>query len=182
MTPRILFTLLIIVLFPYFSQGQITSTYLSAGGGIMNANSQAVDAWFSSLGFDYHSEILSGFDLRLGLLYLKDYRSILPKQRTIKYLSYLRGVTAQLLLSRNITSVSNIEYSFGLLYLNDRIYSDKNEHTYGAVFSASIGLDLFDRMFSARGFVVGVGSEYGFTFTKTQPKYGCVFIRLKYVI
>ncbi|MCS7053754.1 MAG: hypothetical protein NZM09_08465 [Ignavibacterium sp.] len=114
---------------------------------------------------------------RLAIGLMREINSILPSDKTPYYpqlfsLSF-NGVTAQYFDSRVY-----LEESVGLLFMNDKTFSDRNLWNYGVSLSFLAGLDR--RNFNLQGWQTGIGAEYGLTFNGFLPSYLNVYLQFQY--
>ncbi|HSP86828.1 MAG TPA: hypothetical protein VLN45_01740, partial [Ignavibacteriaceae bacterium] len=115
---------------------------------------------------------------RVGFIYAADLNSLVPGSRKQYYPSvqgfYLKGI-----YSYFITNNFYTEQGLGLLTLNDRIYSDRNEWDFGIVLSLLAGIDLRENF--QNGFRIGLGLEYGLTFLNYTIQFYSTQFQLQYV-
>ena len=79
---------------------------------------------------------------------------------------------------QEIDPIYYMEEGFGILVLDDRIFSGINSTDYGMVVSVGAGIDL--RKNSLNGIRIGAGTDYAFTFTNTYAKYFSIHLSGQY--
>lgn len=153
---------------------------ISAGGGSLSGNSPGTTAFYTSPFIDFNLSLMKDINLRTSFIYTRDINSIFPEDKSTRYYSYLQGFSLNVLTNQKVTPKLYLEESIGFLILNDRTFSDVDEWCIGTVFSAGINLRLFDESVNLNGFIIGLASEYGITFTNTLPSYISFYTQLKY--
>ncbi len=151
----------------------------SVGGGFISANSPNEGAFTSSVfigGYFTPSDYIS---TRIGFIYAADFNSILPGSRR-NYNPSIRGFYLKGLYTTYPAGNFYMEQGLGLLTLNDRVYSDRNEWDAGIVISLLAGIDL--REYTVSGFKIGLGLEYGVTFIKYAIQYYSTNFQVQYVL
>jgi len=151
---------------------------VNIGGGFISANSPNEGAFTSSVFIGGYLNPGDYISTRLGFIYAADFNSIVPGSRKQYYPSvkgfYLKGI-----YSSYITGSFYTEQGLGLLTLNDRIYSDRNDWDFGIVISLLAGVDFRD--YTINGFKIGLGLEYGLTFLNYSIQYYSTHFQLQYV-
>jgi len=151
---------------------------VNIGGGFISANSPNEGAFTSSVYIGGYLNPGDYISTRLGFIYAADFNSIVPGSRKQYYPSvkgfYLKGI-----YSSYITGSFYTELGLGLLTLNYRIYSDRNDWDFGIVISLLAGVDFRD--YTINGFKIGLGLEYGLTFLNYSIQYYSTHFQLQYV-
>lgn len=152
---------------------------INLGGGTISGNLPSQGAFTSSFFIEANPGFKGNILVRLSFIYDTDVNILLPRTSGrynpfVKGFS-LKGVTSQI-LSNNIY----IEEALGPLILNDRTFDNINEWDLGIGFSLVTGLDLTD--FENKGFKVGVGTEYGLTFTNSNVRNFSLYFNLEYTL
>jgi hypothetical protein len=71
-----------------------------------------------------------------------------------------------------------MEEGAGIIYLNDRTFSDTNVWEPGVTFSVLGGIDFTDGF--TKGIKIGLGLDYGITFTKTNASFSIINLQMQY--
>jgi hypothetical protein len=170
--------ILIITLFAININIHGQSAGVSLGGGLISGDSPNVSSYSASL-FLETPILYNSFSIRLSFLYAADYNQILPNS-TNKYNPFIKGVSLKGLTSQDFSGSYYLDEGIGLLILNDRIFSNTDYIDYGIVISLGAGIDL--RNNNPRGFRIGAGVDYGFTFTNTYAKYFSLHLMGQYFL
>ncbi len=160
-----------------FSQSEM-SIGISAGAGFISANSPSEGAFTSEIftgGYINPGDYIS---TRLGFIYATDLNSIVPGSRK-QYYPFIKGFYVKGIYSYYLTESFYTEQGLGLLTLNDRIYSDRNNWDYGIVLSLLAGIDFRENR--GNGFKAGLGLEYGLTVVNYSIQYYSTHFQLQYV-
>jgi hypothetical protein len=140
----------------------------TVGGGYIKGNSPDVGSVNTSVFIETNTVLFEEVFPRLEYIFAKDFNSIVPNV-TKPYLPWMQGFAFKGVTTQYFDSRYFLEEAVGLLALNDRTFSDTNTWGFGAVISFHGGYDL--RGFNLDGFELGIGAEYGLTFTNTLPQY-----------
>jgi hypothetical protein len=170
----------IVIIHSTFLNGQIKSISGQAGFGIIEGNIPTTYSWNASIGLDLRIKIVKEIDLRFSFLFGQDINGLLPDERISKYYSSIKGVSIKILAEQPLSEFFFIEEGIGVLMLNDKTFIDRNEMAYGVIFSGIMGYKLNQNIEDKGGFSIGLGIEYGITFTNNSPSIGSTFIFLKY--
>lgn len=149
------------------------------GGGFIKGNSPSVGSFNTSLFIETNTVLFEEVVPRLSFIFAKDFNAIIPNV-TKPYFPYVQGITFRGITTQYFEDHIFLEEGVGLLALNDRTFSDTDAWGYGIVISISGGWDL--RGFELSGFKLGVGIEYGITFTSTLPQYSSVHLFVHYTL
>ncbi len=160
-----------------FAQTEM-SAGINAGGGFISANSPNEGAFTSSVFIGGYLSPGDYISTRLGFIYATDLNSIVPGSRRQHYPS-IKGFYVKGIYSYYITESFYMEQGFGLLTLNDRIYSDRNKWDLGIVLSLLAGIDLRENL--QNGIRIGLGLEYGLTFLNYTIQYYSTHFQLQYI-
>lgn len=162
-----------------YSQIQYASFGGSIGIGEIQGNSSPVPSLGANVFVDMIPWFSDGmFSIRAGFLYAQKVEHFLPENRTGRYYPFIKsfwmkGVLRQL-MSENIF----LEEGAGLILLNDRTFGDVNSWEAGASFNAMGGIDF--RELNSGGITVGLGLDYGITFTGTTASYYLLYAQIQY--
>lgn len=102
----------------------------------------------------------------------------LPENRTGRYYPFLKIFSIKGFIRQDFFFPFYLEEGAGFIYLNDRTFSDVNVWEIGIGFSALAGYDF--RKINTNGFSLGLGIDYGITFTQTTANYFLVFLQTQY--
>ena len=150
---------------------------LTLGGGFFSGNSPNVSAFTSSLFVNSPPVFNDAFSLRLSFFYDADYNVLLPNS-TNQYNPFIKGISLKGIVTQRMDPIYYVDEGIGVLVLNDRIFSGISATDYGIVISVGAGFDL--RKNSTRGFLIGAGTDYSFTFTNTFVKYFSIHLTGQY--
>lgn len=179
MRNKLLLTAAIIIFYSGISAPQSEiSIGVNAGGGFISANSPNEGAFTSSVFIGGYLNPGDYIATRLGFIYAADFNSIVPGGRE-QYYPSIKGFYLEGIYSNYITESFYMDQGLGLITLNDRIYSDRNDWDLGIVISLLAGVDL--REYSLNGFKIGLGLEYGVTFINYSIQYYSTHFQLQYV-
>lgn len=179
---KLLFKSQLILFFLYAGlNAQIESVSFggSVGFGTIHGNSPSV----SSAGVNLFLDVVPWFSdgdvsLRAGFLYAQKIEKFLPENRTARYYPFIKQYSLKGFINQKISPFFYLEQGAGLIYLNDRTFGDVNIWEVGASFNVLAGLDWKD--INNKGFALGLGLEYGITFTKTTAGYYLIYGQLQY--
>ncbi len=180
MIKKIFFTIILLVIFSTFSKAQIQSP--SIGGlihiGSISGNSPSISSLGGSVYFDFYPWFENIVSFRASFTYSQMVEKFIPENRSGKYYPFLKIYSLKGFFRQNFPSQVFLEEGAGLIYLNDRTFSDVNIWEVGAGFSALAGYDF--RKNNLDGFSLGLGVDYGVTFTHTTANYFLVFLQTQY--
>ena len=165
---------------PAFSQSEPYISGMYLGIGSVYGNSPQTVSYTTDLFFQTKTFFNPALDFRFGLIYGQDIDQLSGENRTNRYYPFVKGASVQLTTEQYIMKNLFMEEGTGLLFLNDRTFSDVNTSGYGVLFSIALKVKLFEHLLKEKGFSVGVGTEYGLTFTNTLPGYYSVHILWMY--
>jgi len=147
---------------------------VNLGGGLIGGNLESQGS-FSTMVFVEGNPGFSGnYLLRLTFVYVTDVNVMLPTLED-RYSPFLKGVTLKGIQSQDFANSLYSEEGLGIIALNDRTFASVDEWDYGAAFSLLVGADL--RHGLSKGFKVGLGGEYGLTFTNTTVRYLSIYLQ-----
>ncbi len=177
------FIYLFIFIFSYPStstEAQINSFGMGTNLGLsqIKGGSPYQSSFSSALFVGIVPSILPDISFRLGIQYSRKVEYFLPEDRRNRYYPFITVFFLKGFLNQYITESLFIEEGIGVLLLNDRIFSDRNEWNYGLGLNVLGGLDL--RNGRAGGFLTGIGAEFGQTFNNSQTSFYAVYLQLTY--
>jgi hypothetical protein len=146
--------------------------------GNISGNSPSVSSVGGTIFFDFFPWFENDVSFRASFTYSQMVEKFLPENRTGRYYPFLKIFSIKGFIRQNFTYPFFLEEGAGLIYLNDRTYSDVNLWEVGAGFSALFGYDF--RRVGTEGLSIGLGVDYGVTFTHTTANYFLVFLQTQY--
>lgn len=149
-----------------------------AGGGVISANSPNEGAFTSSVFIEAYLSPFDYLTTRLSFIYATDFNSIVPESRN-RYYPSVKGVSLKGVYSFYLNYNFYVEQGLGIITLNDRIYSDRNNWDYGVTVSLLAGIDL--RQKTPYGLRMGLGMEYGLTFFNYSIQYYSIHFLAQYL-
>lgn len=150
---------------------------LNFGGGSIGGNLTTLTGFASSLFVEGNPGISKNLIFRLSFVYITDSNILFPQNSNRNY-PFIKAFTLKGIETQNILNNIYIEEGLGILLLNDRTFENINEWDLGAAFSILPGIDFRDELKS--GFKLGVGTEYGLTFTNTNVWYFSIHFQTEY--
>ncbi|MBN2572014.1 MAG: hypothetical protein JXA68_07795 [Ignavibacteriales bacterium] len=127
---------------------------------------------------DVEPDFLGEFYFRFNFTYIKKLEYFLPDEDENKYYPFEKTIAGRILMKQDVSGFFFVEEGLGVLVLNDRTFSDINEWNFGVVFNLQLCTDLREN--KKDGFILGIGSEFGATFTNTNAGYYSIFFQTKY--
>lgn len=170
----------ILIMFSAESRAQITAFSIggSLGIGGLKGNSPSQTSLSGNIFADVYPSFVDFISIRFKFNYSQKVEYFLPENRMNKYYPLVKSISLNVFVEQYIDSKLYVEEGLGLLALNDRTFSDVNTWNYGMLFNALIGWDI--RNLSDSGFRIGVGSEYGLTFTNASPSFYNFYLQGQY--
>ena len=162
------------------SKAQIQSP--SFGGSIhigsISGNSPSISSMGGSVFFDFYPWFENIVSFRASFSYSQIVEKYLPENRSGKYYPFIKYYSLKGFTRQTFPSQIYLEEGAGFIYLNDRTFSDVNIWEVGVGFSALAGYDF--RRNDLNGFALGLGVDYGVTFTHTTANYFLIFLQTQY--
>lgn len=146
------------------------------GGGYISGNSPDVGSLNTSVFIETRSFVLDDVNARLSFIYSRDINYYLGSRND--YYPFIKGISLKGITEQSLAYSLFLEEGIGLLYINDRTFSDTNSDDFGTVFSLASGFDF--RRLSRKGSKLGLGIEYGITFNNTLANYLSVFVQVQF--
>jgi len=172
--------IIFVILISNFAHGQIQSP--SAGGslhlGNISGNSPSVTSLGASVFIDFFPWFENDVSFRVSYSYSQKVEYFLPENRTGRYYPFIKFLSLRGFIRQDFSYPFYLEEGAGLIYLNDRTFGDVNVWEIGTSFAAMIGYDF--RKVNTNGFSIGLGIDYGITFTKTTASYSIFFLQSQY--
>ncbi len=147
------------------------------GGGTIGGNLTAQSSFTSSLFIEGNPGFAGDVFMRLSFIYVSDVNILFPKSSG-RYSPFIRGVSLKGIIEQNLSESIFLEEGLGILSANDRTFGNINEWDLGVAFSVLPGVDLRDKM--KKGFKLGIGTEYGLTFTNSNIWYLSIHFQTEY--
>ncbi len=152
---------------------------INLGGGTISGNLPSQGAFTSSFFIEANPGFKGNILMRLSFIYDTDINILLPKTSG-RYFPFVKGFSLKGVTSQMLSNNIYIEEALGPLILNDHTFDNVNEWDLGVGFSLVTGFDLTD--YENKGFKVGVGAEYGLTFTNTNIRNFSLYFNLEYTL
>lgn len=154
----------------------------SIGGGLhlgsIRGNTPSVSSLGGTLFFDFFPWFENDVSFRASFTYSQMVEKFFPENRTGRYYPLIKAFSLKGFIHQDFKFPFYLEEGAGLIYLNDRTFSDVNDWEAGVGFSAIIGYDF--RKDGSTGFSIGLGLDYGFTFAQTSASYFLTFLQTQY--
>ena len=115
--------------------------------------------------FEFPSPLNLFDKLDINFTFGQKLEKFLPGSYNYKHYSYFNSFGVSGKFVQPINNVFSVEEGIGLIYLNDRSFSDIDEWNIGLLLNISLGMPVsekFDLLFNA---------DYGLTFTNTNSSY-----------
>ncbi len=150
---------------------------INAGGGTIGGNLPSTGSFNSSFFVEGNPGFTGNVILRLSLNYAVNINVLLP-QNPNSYTPFIKSISLKGILSQPLSSSIYVEEGLGIIMINDRTFANLNEWDTGLAFSILPGLDF--RNSAEQGFKLGIGTEYGLTFTNTNVWFVSVHLQTEY--
>ncbi|NMB81856.1 MAG: hypothetical protein GYA14_08560 [Ignavibacteria bacterium] len=170
----------VIIIFSYASSlAQINSVSIGAGVGLgeIKGNSPSVTSLGASVYLDFVPWFSNDITFRTGFLYAQKLEHFLPESRKLRYYPFVKSYFLKGILRVDLNQLFYLEQGAGLIYLNDRTFGDINEWEPGASFNVLCGIDFSE--LNRNGILLGLGLDYGITFTKTSASYYLIYLQVQ---
>lgn len=158
---------------------QINSVSIGAGLGLgeIKGNSPSVTSLGTSVYLDFVPWFSNDITFRTGFQYAQKLEHFLPESRKLRYYPFVKSYFLKGILRVDLNKLFYLEQGAGLIYLNDRTFGDINEWEPGASFNVLCGIDLSEA--NRNGIHIGLGLDYGITFTKTSASYYLLYLQVQ---
>ena len=171
-----------IVLFFLCSSLNAQIQNVSVGGavnmGSIKGNSPNIPAVGGSVFIDFYPWFEKDVSIRSSFTYAQTAEGIVPEDRMGRYYSFIKLFSLKGFIRQNFSGHVYIEAGAGLIYTNDRTYSDTNIWEPGAGFTAAVCYDFRDE--NKPGISISTGFDYGISFTQTEVSYTMFYIQAHY--
>ena len=168
--------LIIILISPNARSQSDFSIGAYVGSGYISGNSPNQTSLNTSLFLQMKTFLSDAFFLRFSFLYHRDLDYYLGTRSG--YYPFIKGVTIKSIFVQELSGNLFFEEGFGFLYLNDRVFSNTSADDLGTVFSITGGNDF--SKYTNLKIKLGLGFEYGITFTNTLAHYLSIHIQGEY--
>ena len=157
--------------------------YLSFGAYVGFGEIRGNSAPVTSAGTNLYIDAIPWFSdgtisIRAGFLYAQKLEKFLPENRTGRDYPFIKTYSIKGILKQLFSKTIYLEEGVGIILLNDRTFSDVNSWQTGVSFNALAGIDLRD--INSAGFSLGIGLDYGITFTGTTAGYYMIYGQVQY--
>lgn len=174
-----------IVLLFFFSTiclAQINSVSpgLTLGLGEIAGNSTPVTSFGGSLFLNFKLWFSEDVSFRTGFTYARKVEYFIPENRQGRYYPFIKSYWLKSFVQQKIYKQFFLEEGAGLIYLNDRTFSDINYWEPGITFNLTTGVDFNSQ--NRKGINLGLGIEYAMGFTKTNANYYLVYLQVIYLL
>ncbi len=180
MDRKVYYIIFFLFFFVIASGAQINS--FNVGGSVHTGNIAGNSPSVTSLGgtvfLDFYPWFEQDVSFRFGYSYSQKIERFIPENRTGRYYPFIKVLSLKGFIRQNLSFPIYLEEGAGIIYLNDRTFSDVNNWQVGTSFSASVGYDF--REIDEKGFCINLGLDYGVTFTQTTANYFLVFLQGQY--
>jgi len=176
---KFLFCLFVFLRFSsLFSQIQSPSLGGSLHTGNISGNSPSISSAGGTVFFDFYPWFEDVVSFRTSFTYSQMVEKFLPENHSGKYYPLLKIFSLKGFFNQYLSPSIYIEEGAGIIYLNDRTFSDVNIWEVGVGFSVLAGYDFREN--NLNGLSLGLGVDYGITFTHTTANYFLVFLQTQY--
>jgi hypothetical protein len=149
------------------------------GGGEISGNFSPVTSLNTNLFIEAIPWFSDGmFSFRTGFQYAQKIEKFLPQNKTNRYYPFIKSCWLKGVLKQLLSETFFLEGGAGLLILNDRVFNDNNNWNAGVSFNALAAIDL--RKPNSDGISLGLGVDYGLTFTGTNTDYYSIYAQIQY--
>lgn len=173
-----IFSFLLLITNISIAQIESPSVGASLHIGNIRGNSPPVSSVGGTIFFDFFPWFEHEVSFRTSFTYSQMVEKFLPENRMGRYYPFMKIISLKGFIRQDFFYPFFLEEGAGLIYLNDRTYSDVNLWEVGAGFSALFGYDF--RRAGTKGFSLGLGVDYGVTFTHTTASYFLVYLQTQY--
>lgn len=153
------------------------SAVVNAGIGEIKGNSSSVASFGGSVFFDFNLWFSNDVIFRTGFSYCRKLEYFIPEDRTGRYYPFIKLISLKSILQQDINKYFFMEEGIGIIYLNDRTFSDTNNWQPGIAFNLTAGIDFWQ--INKSSFQLGLGIDYGMGFTKTNASYYIIYVQGK---
>lgn len=159
---------------------EINAQYNNIGAGIgigsFMGNFPSQTVFGGKLYYEFQSPFTYFDKLQFHLSAAQKLERFLPGNTRIEYFSYFYSAGTSIILVQNPNENFYVNEGLGLIYLNDRSFSDINTWNLGLLLSLNFTyqIDLHSK--------IGFNFDYGLTFTNTNSSYSLFLINYTYIL
>lgn len=146
------------------------------GIGEIRGNSSAVTSFGSTLFLDFKLWFSEDVSFRSGFTYARKVEYFIPENRQGRYYPFIKSLSLKSIVQQKIYKFFFLEEGVGLIYLNDRTFSDTNDWEPGIAFNITSGIDFSS--YKKSGIKLGLGIDYGLGITKTNASYYLIYLQI----
>lgn len=151
---------------------------INIGAGTLSGDSPNISCFGNSINIFFKPGWEESLTFKAMYIYQADVQSVLPGTKK-PYTPYLSGVGAAIVHNNNTGTGLFFEEGIGIIFLNNRTYSDKNEWGPGILISSSIGTEVYSG--KNERIEMLAGAEYGITLYNTYVRYFNLKLEAKYL-
>ena len=161
------YLLFFLIVFNSISFPQISEFGIGAGLGLgsIKGNLPSQTALNGGLVFEFPSIFDDFYSFQLSIQYAQKVERFLPENRIGRYYPFIKFITLKPVIRQFFNNNFYTEEGLGLVYLNDRTYSDYDTWNYG------MSLHLLGGININNSFDLGLKIDYGLTFNNTTASY-----------
>lgn len=162
------------------SYAQTANMEIGAGLGIgsIKGNSPSITSLSWNVLLGYKPAFLKGFTFRVNFLFARKVEYFLPQNRTDRYYPFIKAFNILGFIEQPLTDNLFLEEGLGFVLLNDRTFSDVDAWDFGIAGNFLLGAHLTDDY--NKGVTVGIGAEFGNTFTNSSAGYFNFYLQARY--
>lgn len=177
---NIIITIIFLFIMPQFVSAQFSSARAGAsvGLGTIKGESTGQTSLSTSLNFSFKHDWTGDILIGLEYLYARKINYFLPENREGRYYPWIQSVSVTGSIEQYIAHKIFMEEGVGVVFLNDKTFSDVDEWDIGVTVKLLVGIDL--RKYELRGFRIGVGAQFAETFTNTTASYYILNFQTEY--
>lgn len=162
------------------AHAQTTIMELGAGLGIgsIKGNSPSLTSFSGNIFIGYNPKFLEDITFRVNFLFARKVEYFLPEDRTDRYYPFIKAFAFTGVINQPLSNNFFFEEGLGFILLNDRTFSDTDAWDFGIVGNFVVGIHLWD--YDKKGFTLGLGTEFGNTFTNSTASYFIFYFQTRY--
>ena len=165
-----------IFLLSTFLLGQSYKTAVGTGIGSFNGNFPSQSTLNGKIYFEFSSPLTLFQKLDISASFGQKIEKFLPGSYNYKHYSFFTSFGISGKFIQPINNFITIEEGIGLVYLNDRSFSDIDTWNVGLLLSISAGIPISKKV------ELLLNGDYGLTFTNTNSSYIAFLILIRYSI
>lgn len=167
----------IIILF-FFIKLNAQNNEIGAGIGLGSfmGNFPSQTVFGGKLFYEFQSPIIYFDKINIHFSAAQKLEKFLPGNNRIEYFSYFYSVGTSVLFLQNPNENFYVSEGLGLIYLNDRSFSDINTWNLGLLLSLNFAYQINPQS------KLGFNFDYGMTFTNTNSSYSLFLINYTFAL